>query len=326
MNRIGELERRLREAEERAKKEQQRAEEAEREGQKEQDRAEKEQKLAEKEQQRAEDADRERQKEKQRAEEAETQTRPTTFDEYISACHGHVFCQFRVERDRTLTSRGAFLILCGCVPLDNRVFESRNFLTGLGRRVTQRSIADEKTLEYFMHNSVEDPARAIMDQLSQISDVRDAFDVGNGIVFENHPHAISDIAEETYHYMIEGGLGYGLLTTGEAAVFLNVDWAKPETLSAVVQHVAFSLMALGRPGQRVEHAQDEGDRAMGDLRRDAVEAEETVSTRRSRRDEISRSHRTTGLDISLLIHRARLSDTNEKDEAIPVYPDEVNGS
>ncbi|UNI16689.1 hypothetical protein JDV02_003103 [Purpureocillium takamizusanense] len=434
MNRIEELERRLREAEgraereqQRAEKEQQRAEEAERERHREQDRAEKEQR-------RAEEAERERQKERyraekeqRRAEEAEVQTRPTTFDEYIAACHHHVFCQFTVEKDPRLTSkgsvtsprdkllptslepwpdflelqRGVFDTLYGYMPLNHRVFESQNFLAGLGRRVAQRSIADEKTLEYFMHNSVEDPVRVIMDQLRQIDDVRDAFDMGNGIVFENHPHAISDIADEvisrenastppqtpdhrrnlhqlrpdqiciyrsgngssadqrtmifvseykaphkltaphlraglrpmniykdvvnrktiptsadadgrfeyhaerltasaltqTYHYMIEGGLEYGLLTTGEATVFLKVDWANPGTLyyhlaepgpevlahpeheqssSAVGQYLAFSLMALGRPGQRVQHGQDERDRAMGALCRWAEDFETTL--------------------------------------------------
>ncbi|KAJ6438070.1 putative HTH-type transcriptional regulator YdfL [Purpureocillium lavendulum] len=440
MNKVEELERRLREAEERveeaererqkerdrAEKEQQRAEEAERERQYERDRAEKEQ-------HRADEAERDRQherdraeKEQQRAEEAEIQTRLTTFDEYIAACHRHVSCQFTVERDHRLTSRGSttsprdkllptsleswpdflelqrsvFDTLYGCLPPDNRVFESQNFLIGLGRRVAQRPIADEKTLEYFMHNSVEDPVRAIMDQFRQIDEVRDTFDVGNGIVFENHPHAISDVAEEvdswdastppqtpdhrrdlhklrpdqiciyrsgsdatpeqramifvseykaphkltapylraglrpmsiykevvnrktiptsvdadgrfqyhaerltasaltqTYHYMIEGGLEYGLLTTGEATVFLNVDWAKPETLyyhlaepgpevlahpehvqssSAVGQYLAFSLMALGGPGQRVQHGQDERDRAMGGLCRWAEDFETTL--------------------------------------------------
>jgi hypothetical protein len=180
---------------------------------------------------------------------------------------------------------------------------------------------------------VEDPVRAIIEQLKQVDEVSSAFDMGNGIIFENHLHAISDIAEEvvaretpstplqtpdrtrdlnqlrpdqicvyrsndalamtrtmvyvseyksphkltaphlrlglramnipkdvvnrktiptsmdpdalfqyladrltasavtqTYHYMIEGGLEYGLLTTGEAIVFLRVDWEEPETL------------------------------------------------------------------------------------------------
>ncbi|KAM4061387.1 kinase [Hirsutella rhossiliensis] len=496
---IEELERRLREAEERIASEKQRAEKEQQRAEKEQQRAEKEQQRAEKEQQRAEEAERERQqerdraekeqqraeKEQQRAEEAEEQTRPTTFDEYIAACHRHVFSQFTVERDRRLTSRGSitnprnklcptslepwprFLELQGsvfdtlyeCLPVDIRVFESQNFLAGLGRRVAQRSIADEKTLEYFMHNSVEDPVRVIMEQLRQIDEVCDAFDMGNGIVFENHPHAISDVAEEvvarenpstppqapdhrrdlhqlrpdqiciyrsgddpspekrtmiyvseykaphkltaphlraglrpmniykevvnrktippsvdpdgrfeyhaerltasaltqTYHYMIEGGLEYGLLTTGEATVFLKVDWAEPETLyyhlaepgpevlahpehmqssSAVGQYLTFSLMALGRPGGRVEHGQDERDRATANLNRggDAVEVEEATSATQLRLDEISRNHRTTSRDIGLRIRRAPLSgkedvdNADNVDEAMQMCLDEVNES
>ncbi|GAB0135899.1 hypothetical protein EsDP_00004221 [Epichloe bromicola] len=424
MDRIEELERLIREAEVRLEKVQQRTNKEQQLADKEQQRADKEQQLANKEQQRANKEQQLADKEQQRAEEAEIQTRPTTFDEYIAACHDYVFCQFRVERDQRLTSsslitnpqnklcptsiepwpsfleqqRDVFDTLYECVPLDNRVFESQGFLAGLGRRVAQRSIADERTLEYFMHNSVEDPVGVIMDQLRQFSDVGDAFDVGTDIVFEKHPHAISDVADEvmsrgnasipsltpdhrrdlhqlrpdqiciyrsgngscpeqrvmifvaeykathkltaphlraglrpmdihkevvnrktiptsvgtdgrfqyhaerltasaltqTYHYMIEGGLEYGLLTTGEATVFLKVDWAKPETLyyhlaepgpevlahpehvqssSAVGQYLAFTLMALGRPGQRVQHDQKERDRAMGNLRRWAEDFE-----------------------------------------------------
>ncbi|XP_044714468.1 metalloprotease-like protein [Hirsutella rhossiliensis] len=215
-----------------------------------------------------------------------------------------------------------------------------------------------------------------MEQLRQIDEVCDAFDMGNGIVFENHPHAISDVAEEvvarenpstppqtrttdeifiscgptksafiaphlraglrpmniykevvnrktippsvdpdgrfeyhaerltasaltqTYHYMIEGGLEYGLLTTGEATVFLKVDWAEPETLyyhlaERAGGYLAFSLMAL---------------------------------------DEISRNHRTTSRDIDLRIRRAPLSgkddvdNADNVDEAMQMYLEEVNES
>ncbi|RMJ01447.1 hypothetical protein CDV36_015808 [Fusarium kuroshium] len=416
-----ELRRLLQETQDRADKERRRAEEAERERQEERDRAEKEQQRAEKEQ--------------QRAEEAEKQTRPTTLDEYIAACHDLVFSQFRVERDRRLTSKGSITNprnkLCPtslepwpdfldqqrsvldtmyeCFPTHTRAFESQNFLAGLGKRVSRRSIADEKSLEYFMHNGVEDPVRVIVEQLRQVEEVSNAFDMGNGIVFENHPHAISDVAEEvaarentppspqtplqtslqtpnhkrdvnqlrpdqigvyrsdddtvsekrtmiyvseykaphkltaphlraglrrmniykeavnrkkiptsvdpegrfryhaerltasalaqTYHYMIEGGLEYGLMTTGEATVFLKVDWARPETLyyhlaepgpevtahaehvqssSAVGQYLAFSLMALGSPGERGEHGQDERDRATANLKRWAEDFETTL--------------------------------------------------
>ncbi|PGG98191.1 hypothetical protein AJ80_09569 [Polytolypa hystricis UAMH7299] len=370
----------------------QRAEEAERELDKERQRAEREQQRAEREQ--------------QRAEEAEEQTRPTTLDEYIAACHSLVFCEFAIETDKKLTSRGPitnprnkwcptnlrpwstfldqqrviFGTLYNTFPTHSRVFENRGFLAGLGSRISKRPIANEKTLEYFMHNSIEDPVRVIMEQLKQVEEVRSTFDMGNGIVFENHPHAISDVAEEvvdretpstpqtpdhthnlnqlrpdqicvyrsnnrpsesrtmiyvseykpphkltaphlrlglqamnipkdvvnrktiptsaapdalfqyhaerltasaitqTYHYMIEGGLEYGLLATGEAIVFLKVNWEEPDTLyyhlaepgpevsahpnhfhvcTAVGQYLAFSLMALGSPGQQRIHGQEE---------------------------------------------------------------------
>lgn len=62
--------------------------------------------------------------------------------------------------------------------------------------MSKRKITDEKALEYFMHNSVEDPVKAIMDQLKEVEEVRSAFHLGNGIIFENHPHTISDVAKE----------------------------------------------------------------------------------------------------------------------------------
>ncbi|KAI3570519.1 hypothetical protein IWW34DRAFT_710856 [Fusarium oxysporum f. sp. albedinis] len=402
---VEELTRLLREAEQRAKEERQRAEEAERERQEERQRAEREQ---------------------QRAEASEEQTRLTTLDEYIAACHASVFSRFAIETDPKLTSRGSitnprdkwcpknlrpwpdfldhqkltFDTLYDSFPTESRVFENRNFLAGLGNRISQRPIADEKTLEYFLHNSVEDPVRAIIQQLKQVEEVSRAFQIGDGVVFENHPHALSDVAEEvveretpstpprtpdhrrdlnqlrpdqicvyrsdntlssrrtmvyvseykpphklttphlrlglramdihrevvnrrtiptsvdpdarfqyhaekltasaitqTYHYMIESGLEYGLLTTGEAIVFLKVDWDEPETLyyhlaepgpevsahpnnlhicTAVGQYLAFTLMALGSPGERREIRQEERLKAMKNLKTWAEDFESTL--------------------------------------------------
>ncbi|KAL6406155.1 hypothetical protein AUP68_10718 [Ilyonectria robusta] len=92
--------------------------------------------------------------------------------------------------------RAIFGALYDKYPSQSRVFESRNFLAGLGKRISQRSIANEKTLEHFLHNSVEDLVRAIMEQLKQVEEVSRAFEMGNGIIFQNHPHALSDVAEE----------------------------------------------------------------------------------------------------------------------------------
>ncbi|KAF1807928.1 hypothetical protein P152DRAFT_453300 [Eremomyces bilateralis CBS 781.70] len=87
---------------------------------------------------------------------------------------------------------------------------------------------------------------------------------------------------QTFNYMIEGGLEYSYLTTGEAFVFLKIDWgdpgalyyhlaepnqetrAHPETFShctAVSQVLAFTLLALESP----IHGQDERHRAMKQL-------------------------------------------------------------
>ncbi|KNB19929.1 hypothetical protein FOXG_17087 [Fusarium oxysporum f. sp. lycopersici 4287] len=461
---VEELTRLLRDAEQRAKEERQRAEEAERERQeerqraeREQQRAEKEQQRAEREQQRAEEAERERQEERQRAERdqqraeaSEEQTRLTTLDEYTLLWLRSVFSRFAIETDPKLTSRGSitnprdkwcpknlrpwpdflkkqkltFGTLYDLFPTESRVFENRNFLAGLGNRISQRPIADEKTLEYFLHNSVEDPVRAIIQQLKQVEEVSRAFQIGDGVVFENHPHALSDAAEEvveretpstpppppppppppqtpdhrrdlkqlrpdqicvyrsdntlssrrtmvyvseykpphkltaphlrlglramdihkevvnrrtiptsvdpdarfqyhaekltasaitqTYHYMIESGLEYGLLTTGEAIVFLKVDWDEPETLyyhlaepgpevsahpnnvhicTAVGQYLAFTLMALGSPGERRGNRQEERLKAMKNLK---TWAEDFESTLRS----IPENERSTSSDYS----------------------------
>ncbi|KAI8245054.1 hypothetical protein K4K55_003189 [Colletotrichum sp. SAR 10_96] len=102
---------------------------------------------------------------------------------------------------------------------------------------------------------------------------------------------------QTYHYMIEGGLEHGLLTTGEAIVFLKIDWREPETLfyhlaepsaeteahpehahlcTAVAQYLAFSLIALSMPGERSPHGQDERRRAMDKLPTWAEDFETTL--------------------------------------------------
>ncbi|KAM6513276.1 hypothetical protein FALCPG4_015719 [Fusarium falciforme] len=421
--RLRELERLLKESEQRAAREQQRAEreqkraeEAERERQEERQRAEAAERERQLERQRAEAAERERQLERQRAEASEQQTQPTTLNEYIAGCHSLVFSSFTIELNPKLTSKGpitnprnkwcptnlrpwpdflqqqriTFGTLYDTFPTDSRVFENQSFLAGLGNRISKRKIADEKTLEYFLHNSVEDPVKTIMDQLKEVEEVRSAFHLGNGIIFENHPHALSDMAEEvvdretpstppstpdhrldlnqlrpdqicvyrsdnagstrrtmiyiseykpphkltaphlrlglrpmniykdvvnrktiptsvdpdarfqyhaerltaaaitqTYHYMIEGGLEFGLLTTGEAIVFLKIDWREPETLlyhlaepdaevsahphhfhlcTAVGQYLAFSLMALGLPGEQRLRGQDERRQATEQLK------------------------------------------------------------
>ncbi|KAK4071103.1 hypothetical protein Purlil1_13520 [Purpureocillium lilacinum] len=377
--------------------------------------------------QQREAAEQQREAAEQQREAAEQQTQPTTLDEYLDACHELVFTKLQVEQNPGLVSKGSltnpqskwcptklqpwpeflqhqrriFGLLLDTFPCDSdRLFESRHFLATMGSRIGKRRIADEKVLEFFLHNAVEDPVRNIVDQLVQAPIVKEAFDLGGGIVFENHPHALSDTAEEvvdrqtrpappstpghgenlkklqadqicvyrsggaeggrtraficeykpshkvtiqhlhaglqirdihkevvnrktiptsediearfkyhaerltasaitqTYHYMIEGGLEYSLLTTGEAIVFLKVDWREPGTLfyhmavpsievaaqtrdarlcTAVAQYLAFTLLAIDGLGTRW-HDQDERDRATKELNKWEVSFESTYQS------------------------------------------------
>lgn len=339
---------------------------------------------------------------RERRKEAEWQTQNTTLDEYLAACHHFVFSRFKVvEQDKPLTSKGSiasplnnkrcptnlrpwkdflqqqnviFGQLYATVPTETRLFENRDFLAGLGNRISQRPIANDWTLKYALHHSIEVPIGIIMDKLKGVEGASSLFGLGDGIVFSTQPNAISDDAEEVvdrenvslpnlgqicvsrlddgrrtmiyvseykathkltapclrrglrpmdihkevidrkiiptsadpdalfqyyaekvtvsaltqiYHYMIEGGLEYGLLTTGEAIVFLKINWDDVETLyyhlaepgpevlahpnniptcTALGQYLAFSLMALGPPGQRRKHGQDERKRVIARLR------------------------------------------------------------
>ncbi|KAH7016457.1 uncharacterized protein B0I36DRAFT_337757 [Microdochium trichocladiopsis] len=95
---------------------------------------------------------------------------------------------------------------------------------------------------------------------------------------------------QTYHYMITGGLTYSYVTTGEAIVFLKIDWRTPEHLlfhlaepraevlahphnavhcTAVSQVLAFTLLAIEE--QHSNPGQDDRVRAMGQLGRWCVD-------------------------------------------------------
>lgn len=371
----------------------------------------------------------------QKAEEALLENRKTTLKEYMTACHQHVFSRLIVETDRALTSKGTItnprnklvptrLVpwsdfinlqrttlgkLFDLFPEESRVLENVNFLRGLGDRIGSKKIADEKRLEYFQHLAVEDPVARIMQQLKTADGVKRAFNIGEGVIFENHPQNLSETSTEvieaiqaqnqnpttpprtppripgqrsdgslirpdqicvyrsdeddnsgrtmlyvseykaphkltapqlraglrsmdiykevvnrktipttkdeqeyfqyhaerltasaitqTYHYMIEGGLDHSLLTTGEATVFLKIDWKDPATLyfhlaepgpealahpsavescGAVGQYLAFSLMALEALGRREFRGQEQRAAVKASLNSWAEEFETTL--------------------------------------------------
>ncbi|KAI1082419.1 hypothetical protein F5B20DRAFT_531207 [Whalleya microplaca] len=356
---------------------------------------------------------------KKRIAEAEKQTQKTTLDEYIIATHNLVFIHFDVETDKRLTSKDFITNLrdklyptylqpwdnfreqqsetleklYSTFPTTERLFESQNALNAIGQKISERPILNEKTLEYFLLDSIEYPVREIFDRLRDVDKIRREFNIGDSIIFENYPNAISETSDEVverqaqstlirpdeicvyratsdgqlsrrtmlyvseykaphkltaphfraglrrmdifndvinrkkiptaaaepearfqyhaerlitaaisqiYNYIIEGGLDYGILTNGEAIVFLKVDWQNPETLlyhlaepipevtasppddrqfyTAVCQYLAFSLMALGPPGgeELQSRPQEERQRAIDGLKTWAEDFETTL--------------------------------------------------
>jgi len=105
-------------------------------------------------------------------------------------------------------------------------------------------------------------------------------------VFQYHADRLAAAAvTQTFDYMVQGGLTYGCLTTGEAIVFLKIDWTDPITLyyhlaepgpevdehrdnflccTAVSQMLAFTILALD---SRAYQGQDDRQRAMKSLKK-----------------------------------------------------------
>jgi hypothetical protein len=202
------LEQLLREADERAKEANERAEQ--------------ERRRAEDERRRAEDERRNRQEAESRAQIEEEKTRPTTFEEYIRACHTLLSKNLRIQTDKSLSTQGSitspknkpcpillkpwtdFPVLqqqlfertYEYLPRDAELFSSTQYLTELGQNICDRPLASEKDLEAYQRLAVEQPTTHIISHLQQIEEARHAFDLGEGIIFENHANTLSDSNEE----------------------------------------------------------------------------------------------------------------------------------
>ena len=82
-------------------------------------------------------------------------------------------------------------------PEGRRKFPSRAGLSDRGDCVARKRVADEKCLEFVEHLSVEDPVRVIIDELRDNSATKAVFNIGSGVIFQNHPNALSDLEEKT---------------------------------------------------------------------------------------------------------------------------------
>ncbi|OTB02364.1 hypothetical protein M426DRAFT_24693 [Hypoxylon sp. CI-4A] len=349
------------------------------------------------------------------------QIQKTTCSEYVT--YGHkLFDNFNVQQDERLTTTGTTdptqkfcpnqlqlwesftneqdtiqAKISGIYQSPQREFDSKHFLETLGRKVSNKHIANEKDLEYILHLILEDPVRNLVYHLKDL-DSGCPFDIEDGVLFENHPNAISDNSDEvrerqqqdqtpqrsngssqpsafgnlkadqicvyksnkdsykrsiayiieykaphkltkpqlraglcpmdiaadiindpyipqfedttkefayharklvaaviaqTFHYMIEAGLEYSYLTTGEAIVFLHINWKDPRTLyyhlaepaadvsdnpdqlvlcTAISQVLAFTLLAF----EAKKHGQDTRNEAQKKLQKLVQDPEEVL--------------------------------------------------
>ena len=210
------------EADERAELERQRAEQERRRAEEELRNRKEADERAEQERRRAEEADERAEQERRRAEDEGKKTRPTTFEEYIRACHTLLSKPLRIQTDKSLSTQGSitspknkpcptllkpwrefpelqqqlFERVYEYIPRDAEIFSSTQYLTKLGQDICDRPLASEKDLEAYQRSAVERPTTHIISHLQQVEEARGEFNLGGGIVFENHANTLSDNNEE----------------------------------------------------------------------------------------------------------------------------------
>ncbi|KAF3812035.1 hypothetical protein GCG54_00015585 [Colletotrichum gloeosporioides] len=118
------------------------------------------------------------------------------LDKYITACHSLVVCRPDVGTDCNLAFEGPVI-----TPRDKctHLFENCSFLSGLGTRFPKRKISDKKVLEDLLYDSA-DPVGTVMSELQIVEEVKRAFGLDDGMIFEKPPHAICDTTEDVVRH------------------------------------------------------------------------------------------------------------------------------
>ena len=154
--------------------------------------------------------------------EAESKIRPTTFEEYICACHTFLSKPLRVQTNKRLGTKGTitspknkpcptllkpwkdfpelqqqlFERINEYLPRNTELFGSIQHLTELGQDLCDRPLASEKDLETYQRLAVERPTTNIISRLLEIKEARCEFNLAGGIVFENHANTLTQSNEE----------------------------------------------------------------------------------------------------------------------------------
>ncbi|CZT52680.1 uncharacterized protein RSE6_14035 [Rhynchosporium secalis] len=210
------------EADVRAELERQRAEQERRRAEEEQRNRREADNRAEQERRRAEDADERAERERRRAEDEGKKARPTTLHEYLRACHTFLSKPLHIQTDKSLSTQGSitssknkpcptflmpwtdfptlqqqlFQKVSEYIPQATEHFSSIQYLKELGQDLCDRPLASEKDLEAYQRLAVERPTTHIISHLQQVEEARREFNLGGGIIFENHANTLSDSNEE----------------------------------------------------------------------------------------------------------------------------------
>ncbi|KAK9358014.1 hypothetical protein V1504DRAFT_365678, partial [Lipomyces starkeyi] len=149
-------------------------------------------------------------------------TRRTTFEEFIRACHNLLSLQVEVG-DKAFSTKGSLTKRTGrlcpqrlrnwadCLDSQQqlynsvrkflhaseedapRLFSSVHSLEDLRRNHCSRPLRSEKDLEHYEQLAVEDNVRYVIVELCKIPDAREEFKLEDGVQFDNHSNALTDV-------------------------------------------------------------------------------------------------------------------------------------
>ncbi|KAF3490489.1 uncharacterized protein GIQ15_00006 [Arthroderma uncinatum] len=178
-------------------------------------------KRADEERKRADEERKRANEERKRADEAEELNRPTSFEEFLIACHIYTSVPITVQTDRALTTKGSITAPAGrycpnfLEPWDFhsaqqslfdeayqffhpynepelRVFPPRQVLEHQGRAACRHPLGSEGDLQRHQFQEVENPIYDTFQALAAIPAARERFSLADGIVFENHLNSTTE--------------------------------------------------------------------------------------------------------------------------------------
>ncbi|EGD92990.1 hypothetical protein TESG_00550 [Trichophyton tonsurans CBS 112818] len=163
--------------------------------------------------------------ERKRADEAEDLNRPTSFEEFLIACHIYITVPITVQTDSSLTTKGsitaptgrycptflepwdfhsaqqslfdeAYKFLHPSNASELRVFPPRQVLEHQGRAACRYPLGSEGDLQRHQFLEVENPIYDTFQALAAIPAARERFSLADGVVFENHLNSTTEIPRD----------------------------------------------------------------------------------------------------------------------------------